>query len=197
MKVHDSGMPEASYWNSLFDLPRILDWLPLSGPSRVVAELGCGYGTFTLPIAQVLTGTLHACDIEPGMIDVVAAHVERLGLGNVQLSCRNLLEAGTGLEKGSVDLVLLFNILHSEESCLYLAEADRILKPGGVAAVLHWRKDMETPRGPAMASRPDSDRIAQATLGLALRPHGEPRVLEPYHWGLLLSKATGGRGRDS
>ena len=29
MKVDDSGMPEEAYWNSLFDLEAIVDWLDL------------------------------------------------------------------------------------------------------------------------------------------------------------------------
>jgi tRNA G46 methylase TrmB len=52
MKVFDSGMPEEVYWSSLFDLEAILTWLnPAAGIDPII-EIGCGYGTFTVPIAQ-------------------------------------------------------------------------------------------------------------------------------------------------
>ena len=48
MKVDDSGMPEEAYWNSLFDIEAIVDWLDLPKINiATIAEIGCGYGTFT------------------------------------------------------------------------------------------------------------------------------------------------------
>ncbi len=47
MKVFDSGMPDEAYWNSLFDVPLIVDWLNLKNISAPGVEVGCGYGTFT------------------------------------------------------------------------------------------------------------------------------------------------------
>jgi len=51
MKVEDSGMPEESYWNGLFNIEGIVDWLAIPKNS-VIVEIGCGYGTFTVPIAR-------------------------------------------------------------------------------------------------------------------------------------------------
>jgi 16S rRNA A1518/A1519 N6-dimethyltransferase RsmA/KsgA/DIM1 with predicted DNA glycosylase/AP lyase activity len=51
MKIDDSGMPEEAYWNSLFDIQVIIDWLAIPKNSTIV-EIGCGYGTFTVPIAK-------------------------------------------------------------------------------------------------------------------------------------------------
>jgi len=41
-------------------------------------------------------------------------------------------------------MVLLFNLLHSRERRVFLAEAARILKQGGVVPIIHWRKDIPT-----------------------------------------------------
>ncbi len=68
MKVFDSGMPEEAYWASLFDVPAILSWLDLAAGICPIAEIGCGYGTFTIPIAHAVPGEVHAFDIEPSMI---------------------------------------------------------------------------------------------------------------------------------
>ena len=69
MKVPDSGMPEENYWESLFDIPLVLDRLGIDSAVRDVAELGCGYGTFTIPIARQILGTIFTFDIDPAMLD--------------------------------------------------------------------------------------------------------------------------------
>jgi SAM-dependent methyltransferase len=188
MKIDDSGMPEESYWNSLFDITGIVDWLAIANENATIAEIGCGYGTFTVPIAQKSAGKIYAFDIEPAMIEVAQENVRNAGLSNVTFSLRDVLEQGTGLVSGSVGMVLLFNILHFSERRVFLAEAARILKQGGVVAIIHWRKDIATPRGPAVEVRPDQGEILSAAAGLHLQFHGNSRILEPYHWGMQLVK---------
>ena len=188
MKVDDSGMPEEAYWNSLFDIEGIVDWLTLSKKTATIVEIGCGYGTFIVPIAKKSTGEIYTFDIEPSMIEVAQENVSKAGLSNVNFSLRDVLEQGTGLKFHSVDMVLLFNILHFSERRVLLEEASRILKNGGIAAIIHWRKDLPTPRGPALNVRPDQCEILSVSEGLKLCFHGNSRILEPYHWGIQLVK---------
>jgi ubiquinone/menaquinone biosynthesis C-methylase UbiE len=189
MKVPDSGMPEEAYWASLFDLPAITAWLPLGPQTRLAVEIGCGYGTFTVPLAAAIQGRVHAFDLEPSMLEATALNLRNAGPENVSLELRDVLDHGTGLGDASTDLVLIFNLLHFDGRRALLAEAARILRPGGIVAVIHWRTDMATPRGPAMDTRPTPEGILAACDGLGLAPHGEPRLLEPYHWGMQLVRA--------
>lgn len=188
MKVFNSGMPSESYWNSLFDIPAIIDWLDLQSVVDPIVEIGCGYGTFTVPIARQTTQTIHAIDIEPAMIEIARDNAKKAGSQNVVLHCSDVLDAGTGLPSGSVGLVLLFNILHSPERVQILREASRISKTPGRIAIIHWRKDIPTPRGPSVDSRPDLLSIVDSIAGLDLRLYGDSRILEPYHWGVQLQK---------
>ena len=41
MKLRESGMPEESYWETLFDMELILDRLETDGRLSDVVELGC------------------------------------------------------------------------------------------------------------------------------------------------------------
>ena len=66
-KIRDSGMPAEAYWESLFDVPLILDRLRVSEYTDV-AELGCGYGTFSIPVAEAIAGTLYTFDVDSAMI---------------------------------------------------------------------------------------------------------------------------------
>lgn len=187
MKVDDSGMPEETYWNSLLDIDGIVDWLAIPKISTIV-EIGCGYGTFTVPIAKKSEGKIYTYDIEPSMIEIAQENVRKAGLSNVTFNLRDVLELSTGLEPNRTDMVLLFNILHFSERRIFLAEASRILKNGGIVAIIHWRKDIPTPRGPAVSVRPDKDQILNALERLNLSFHGNSSILEPYHWGIQLVK---------
>ncbi|MGD0900004.1 MAG: class I SAM-dependent methyltransferase [Thermoguttaceae bacterium] len=190
MKARQSGMPEEQMWKGFFDPAAILRLLNLSPSCRDVADFGCGYGTFTIPAARVVSGTVHAFDIEPDMVGVTRAKVEAEGLRNVQVCLRDFVVEGSGLSPASVDYVMLFNILHAEERQVLLQEAFRILTPAGVLGIVHWNYDPTTPRGPSMDIRPRPQQCQQwaeqAGFGL-LEPGIIP--LPPYHYGMALRRA--------
>jgi SAM-dependent methyltransferase len=146
MKIRDSGMPGEAYWESLFDVPLILERF---GINRFcdVAELGCGYGTFTIPIAGSIRGTVFTFDIDNAMLARTAA---RAGELCVVCEKRDVMELGFGVK---ADAVLLFNILHCDEPVRLLQLAADALLPGGEVLVIHWRHG-DTPRGPNLAIRP-------------------------------------------
>lgn len=188
MKVFDSGMPNEPYWNSLFDIDLVVKWLRLDEIEGPVVEIGCGYGTFTVPIARESGFDLYAFDIDPLMIGTAGRNVRTAGLTNVKFFQRDVVADGTAMKSGSVAMVLLFNILHFEDRRVLLEEASRILMRNGVAAIVHWRKDIETPRGPEISSRPDDEIILDSIDGLDLDFRGNSRILKPYHWGMQLVK---------
>ena len=57
MKLRESGRPPQDDWETLFDVARILDAFGFGAHTGDVAELGCGYGTFTAPLAARIRGT--------------------------------------------------------------------------------------------------------------------------------------------
>lgn len=151
-----------------------------------VVELGCGYGTFTIPVARAISGTLFTFDIDAGMIARTRQRVAQSAISNVVAQERDVLSAGFGLPPGPMDAVLLFNILHGEDPIGLLELAAEVLRPGGAVLVTHWRSDICTPRGPAMEVRPTVDKIrAWAAASKSLRP-GESLILPPWHFGMRL-----------
>jgi SAM-dependent methyltransferase len=192
MKVRDSGMPDEEMWDSFFSPEMILSLLGLDASIREVAEFGCGYGTFTIAAARLVRGTVHAFDIEPEMIQRVQGKCRMEGVTNVRLELRDFVANGTGLADGSMDMVLLFNILHHEEPVALLAEAFRILRPGGIAAIIHWNYDSSTPRGPAMDIRPRPEQCIDWAEQAGLTFEQTGRIdLKPYHYGLRFHKPAG------
>jgi SAM-dependent methyltransferase len=187
MKLRDSGMPAQEYWESLLDVPMILDRFDIGSTVGDVVELGCGYGTFTVPLAKRIAGLVHAIDIDPQMTRTTAQRVLREGLPNVRVETRDVLEEGFGVPEASMDAVLLFNILHCERPVEILQRAARVLRPRGKVAVIHWRTDIPTPRGPGLDIRPDAQQIASwAGDTRLLSADGGSFELPPWHYGLTL-----------
>lgn len=182
MKIRDSGMPSEEYWETLFDIPLILSRLGID-QFHDVAELGCGYGTFSVPIAQAISGTLYAFDIDPEMLGRTRARGEGLP---IQCEQRDVYLDGFGV---TVDAVLLFNILHGEQPTTILRHAARALRPGGRVLAIHWRHG-ETPRGPSLEIRPTAQQIVEWGREVGLRPICTPRDLPPWHYGVILSKTV-------
>ena len=191
MKVRESGMPEQEFWESLFDVPCILDAFGFGAHTGDVAELGCGYGTFSIPLAQRISGTLHTVDIDPVMVELTRRRAA--GLKNLLASARDVLVDGFGVAAGSCDACLLFNILHAEDPVALLQAARTTVHDGGLVAVIHWRSDVPTPRGPPLAIRPTPESILGCAADAQLAAEADAFVLPPWHFGMKLRPKPGAR----
>ena len=107
MKVRESGMPEEETWDGFFSPDNILKTMGVSNRIKDVAEFGCGYGTFTIPTAKIITGKVYAIDIEPEMIEATKRKAEENRLNNVETVLRDFVSEGSGLEDESVDYGLI------------------------------------------------------------------------------------------
>lgn len=191
MKGRDSGMPDEGYWESFFDPTCVVEKLDCAGSLGNVVEFGCGYGTFTLPAASCILGSVFALDIDPQMVATTSSKARKARLSNIQVEQRDFLAEGCGRPDASVDYAMLFNILHIENPKALLCEARRVLVPGGKVGIIHWRSDIQTPRGPSLDIRPTPQQC---------RAWGEAAGMEfvryeglqccPWHWGLVMQRPS-------
>ena len=187
MKGRESGMPPKEMWEGFFSPTKILAMMELDGHVIDAVEFGCGYGTFTIPAAKIIRGTIYALDIEKEMISATKKEAEKEGLKNVHTIHRDFMAEGTGLESESVDYVMLFNILHIDDPQVMLREAWRVLKPNGKLGIIHWNYDPSTPRGPSMDIRLKPKQCLQLAEEAGFG-HPRQRDLKPYHYGIVLRK---------
>jgi ubiquinone/menaquinone biosynthesis C-methylase UbiE len=186
MKGRESGMPPKEMWEGFFSPAETLMIMGLKTATDV-AEFGCGYGTFTIPAARIVKGTVYAVDIEPEMTAATAQEAKKRGLLNVETVQRDFMADGTGLQDESVDYTMIFNILHIDNPELMLKEAWRILRRGGKLGIVHWNYAASTPRGPSMEIRPKpSDCITWAESAGFVQP--KQYDLKPYHYGIVMGK---------
>ena len=189
MKTRESGMPEEPMWSGFFSPEQTLAKLGLTSSCGDVVDFGCGYGTFTIPAARIVRGTVHALDIERDMVQTTRRKAEAAGLSNIRVERRDFVADGAGLPDNRVDYVMLFNILHCEEPEPLLCEAWRVLTPGGHLAIMHWNYDPTTPRGPSMDIRPRPERCRDWALAIGFRLAVPEKIdLPPYHYGWVMEK---------
>jgi len=96
---------------------------------------------------------------------------------------------GSGLPDGSVDYVMLFNILHLERPMVLINEAKRILRGGGKLGIIHWNYDPKTPRGPSMDIRPKPEQCIKWAESAGFS-NVVQYDLKLYHYGIVLTKGA-------
>ncbi|WP_370575332.1 class I SAM-dependent methyltransferase [Methanomethylovorans sp.] len=187
MKIRESGMPDEDVWKGFFEPDKILKELGLNDKVADAADFGCGYGTFTIPAAKMITGKVYAIEIELEMIEITEQKAEAESLNNVEPVLRDFISEGSGLEDESVDYAILANILHVEEPKKLLREAHRILRPNGKIVIIHWNYDSATPRGPPMEIRPTPEKCIEWAISSGFS-NPDKYDLKPYHSGIVLNK---------
>lgn len=187
MKIRESGMPSEDMWKGFFNPDKVVRTLGLDKKIENAADFGCGYGTFSIPVAKIISGKVYAIDTVPEMMDATQKKAQENRLKNVETILRDIMSEGSGLKDESVDYVMLFNILHTENPVKLLKEAYRILRPNGKIGIIHWIYDSTTPRGPPMDIRPKPEQcIEWATISGFKNPKKYP--LKPYHYGIVMEK---------
>ena len=189
MKGRESGMPSQEMWGGFFEPAKILKILGLDESIKDAAEFGCGYGTFTIPAAKIIKGTVYGFDIDPEMIAITKEQAKKEKLQNIKTILRDFVAEGTGLKKQTIDYVMIFNLLHIEHPEILLQEAWRILRQEGKLGIIHWNYDASTPRGPSMDIRPKPEQcMAWASAAGFYKP--ERYDLKPYHYGIVMRKGS-------
>ena len=119
-------------------------------PSYVVADLGCGTGYFTVPLADKVK-KVYGIDIQKEMLTVLEQKIKKQKILNIEtvLSKENEIP----LQTESIDLLLSVNTLHEfRDKEAIICEMRRVLRADGKAAIIDFKKE-ETDFGPPVAIR--------------------------------------------
>jgi ubiquinone/menaquinone biosynthesis C-methylase UbiE len=140
----------------LVDAPALSRALALK-PGGVLLDMGCGAGAYTLALAEIVGdgGLVYAVDLWAEGIRRLREEIGRRGMQNVRPIVADIAKP-LPLPGGSMDLILMATVLHDlDEGAARdgaLAEVRRLLKPGGVFAVVEFKKIPGLP-GPPVAIR--------------------------------------------
>ncbi len=158
---------------------------------QTVADFGCGSGFYVLPAAQIVgnRGNVLAIDIMESKLAATQSIAKQMGYHNVRTIRADLEKQINDVEVGSCDAVIIANILHEAPSYKPIIEnAYRVLKTGGRALVVEWKKEY-TPIGPRLEKRVAARDIEQVFLHLGFRLEKDlDSSVDSYHYAKVFIK---------
>lgn len=167
---------------------RVIDQISIK-KGMIIADLGCGSGFFTIPIAEAVEteGKVFAVDILKRMIQSVKSQAKEKGFDNIETIIADIEVLGdTKIEDGSIDLVLLSNVFfQSQKRKEIVEEIKRILKSESTLVVIEWKP--ETPFGPEVQFRLSKEKTISLVCSLGFNLEKEIDV-GSYHYGLVFKK---------
>lgn len=113
---------------------KLLQFVGVKSGDKVL-DFGCGPGGYSIAAADIVgdTGKVYALDIQLLAGERMKKLAAKKGLKNIETICSG---CETGLPDATLDIVLLYDILHMlSEPDKILAELYRALKPGGILSV--------------------------------------------------------------
>ena len=132
---------------------RILEVLQQIGirKGQTVLDFGCGYGTYTIPVAKIINeqGRVYALEKDKEALDELMQRAESAGLKNIE-RMETSGELEIELNDESVDVVLLFDVFHSfyfpqaHDRRRLLGEIYRIMRPSAFLSISVWPNLMES-----------------------------------------------------
>lgn len=152
----------------------------------VVADLGCGNGFFTVPFAKAVgeSGRVYAIDHDSRMLQDLRENLKQYGVDESRVVAMEADVARTTLPDASVDVAFFANVLHDiRDKSAFLGEVARIVKAGGIAVDIDWKKE-DSAFGP-----PSEIRLTEVESRHILAENGFEVLRRvdagPYHYGLL------------
>ncbi len=153
----------------------------------VCADFGSGSGGWVLPFAKrIKGGRVYAIDIQEEPLEALKAKAKVSQLNNIR-TVKADLESGVGssIQNNLIDLVLMTNLLFQlANKQKVMAEANRVLRPGGRLLVVDWR--------PEANIGPQEGRIAPEEVKSVCQEAGfdleKEIAVGAYHYGLVFQK---------
>jgi ubiquinone/menaquinone biosynthesis C-methylase UbiE len=127
----------------------ILEKLGLT-KEMIIADLGCGTGFFSIPVARRVK-KVFALDIQEEMLDILREKIKKEKITNIEVILSG--ESYIPLSDKSVDILLMANVFHElEDKLSLLKEVKRVLKINGRLMIIDWKK-IEMDFGPPFQER--------------------------------------------
>ena len=166
---------------------RVMSHCPVN-PRDTVADIGCGPGYFTLPLAKYLIyGKVFALDASDEMIQACQERVNQARLGNVEVvKCE---EYEFPVEAGIADgLFISVTLHHPEDRVRFLTAAKEMLKPGGWCFIVEWQKK-ETESGPPQQVRITTEELRQIAKDSGFKFQSSLNLNSDYFVATLINRS--------
>ncbi len=114
-------------------------------PNQIILDFGCGKGNYSIPAARIVNkeGIVYALDKNSETLIQLEKKIKKEDLTNVK-AIKSSKKSETNLKDNSIDIVLLYDIIHlvgeNDSSALkdrkkLYKEIYRVIKPSGLVSV--------------------------------------------------------------
>lgn len=179
----------------------LIEQFELQSGARVV-DLGAGSGELAIAAARVVgeAGRVYAIEVQQGLVERLKSHAKEARVQNVETLWGDIERLqGTHLKDGTADAAFASNVLFQvEDRPGFVAEVNRILKPGGRLLVVDWTdsfNNLPAPRASRQAGMgPHPDHIVTEKAARELLEQGgfqfvKKIVAGEHHYGMIFRKA--------
>jgi ubiquinone/menaquinone biosynthesis C-methylase UbiE len=146
--------------------PEIVGALKLK-PGQTVADIGCGSGIFTIPLALAVRpgGTVYAVDLDKVLVDASTERGTEQGLSNIQGAVGTADDPNMPV---NVNLAFLHDTLrYIDHKAAYVKMLGDYLEPGGRIAVIEFKPDQYPDRlNPELVITQEDTTALMAAIGL-------------------------------
>ena len=155
------------------------------------ADFGAGSGFYVIAASKIVgdNGVVYGIDILESALDHMSAEARLHNRRNIKTLMCNLEQRKSceGIVEGSLDMVLMGNILHQvKDRASLFTEAYRLLKTGSKLVTIEWN-DQPVSIGPVATSRVAEHEVVNVALKNGFKQAGKLNV-DPYHYGLIFIK---------
>ncbi len=160
---HHGGFLDHQLRHLMIPVEKIIEEVA-PGAAETWADVGCGTGFFTLPLASRVAH-VKALDISEDMLFKLRAKLEAAGVTNVEP--QRSLESLLPLEASSVDGVIMAFVAHElAEPAAFMGEVARCLKDNGRLVIVEHARVVSP--GPPMSERLEEDQVDAWTADAGL-----------------------------
>jgi ubiquinone/menaquinone biosynthesis C-methylase UbiE len=150
-------------------------------PGQRVLDVGCGPGPITCDVATLIAPRdVIGVDLQPSQVTAARALAAQRGIANVRFDVGSIYELA--FADAEFDVVMaLGTLFHLRDPRAALRELRRVLRPGGLVAVV----DIDAAATLVSPSLPAVERLIALTYRVVAHNGGDPN-LGRHHRGLLL-----------
>lgn len=170
------------------DMDSFFEMISLNESIEKVVDIGCGFGAFSIPAAKRIKGIVFAVDIKDDCLAHVKKEAEKANMDNLIVT-EGDPSGKTDIERGSIDMVFLFNIVQDLDKFENLViEAKRILKGGGKLLIMHWRRNEKIGIGPLLEMRPLPEQMEELATRNGFRKEKFFEKVLGHHYCILFER---------